>query len=250
MRTVCEDLYEIRRNADLKISTNEKRLRQRETFKRLINLGLTVVCLGLEIGIFAWHWISYFQYSIVDEMRKYWFKGHLLEISIYGAVLFFLSAMYGGMRLGYLKNVELIFSQVFATLIANVMIYAELSVMAFRLFVPDVFFLMMIEQTAVVIVYINVANRIYRSIFPPRKLLLIYGDRPAENLLDKFESRQDKYVVTRTIHIKEGFNKISRVILETYEKDECNAVVLGDISVADRTPLLKFCFLAIFQVLQ
>ena len=106
----------------MKISTNEKRLRQRETFKRLINLGLTVVCLGLEIGIFAWHWISYFQYSIVDEMRKYWFKGHLLEISIYGAVLFFLSAMYGGMRLGYLKNVELIFSQVFATLIANVMI--------------------------------------------------------------------------------------------------------------------------------
>ena len=55
MRTVCEDLYEIRRNADLKISTNEKRLRQRETFKRLINLGLTVVCLGLEIGIFAWY---------------------------------------------------------------------------------------------------------------------------------------------------------------------------------------------------
>jgi len=248
LRTVCEDLYEIRRNADLKISTNEKRLRQRETFKRLINLGLTVVCLGLEIGIFAWHWISYFQYSIVDEMRKYWFKGHLLEISIYGAVLFFLSAMYGGMRLGYLKNVELIFSQVFATLIANVMIYAELSVMAFRLFVPDVFFLMMIEQTAVVIVYINVANRIYRSIFPPRKLLLIYGDRPAENLLDKFESRQDKYVVTRTIHIKEGFNKISRVILETYEKDECNAVVLGDISVADRTPLLKFCYLHSIRV--
>lgn len=226
----------------MKISTNEKKLRQRETFKRLINLSLTAVCLGLEIGIFAYHWIFYFQYSIVTEVRRYWFKGHLLEISIYAVVLFLLSAMYGGMRLGYLKNVELIFSQVFATLIANIIIYAELSVMAFHLFVPDVFLLMMTEQTIVVIIYINVANRIYRSIFPPRKLLLIYGDRPAEALLDKFESRQDKYVVTRTVHVGEGFDRISRMILEAYEKDECNAVVLGDISVADRTPLLKFCY--------
>lgn len=226
----------------MKISTNEKKLRQRETFKRLINVGLTAICLGLEIGIFAYHWTSYFQYSIVTEVRRYWFKGHLLEISIYAVVLFLLSTMYGGMRLGYLKNVELIFSQVFASLIANVIIYAELSVMAFRLFVPDVFFLMMMEQTVVVIIYINVANRIYRSIFPPRKLLLIYGDRPVENLLDKFESRQDKYVVTRTVHVEEGFDRISRMILEAYEKDECNAIVLGDISVADRTPLLKFCY--------
>ena len=69
----------------MKISTNEKKLRQRETFKRLINLGLTAICLGLEIGIFAYHWLFYFQNyvaGVADDIRKYWFKGHLLEISI------------------------------------------------------------------------------------------------------------------------------------------------------------------------
>lgn len=30
--------------------------------------------------------------------------------------------------------------------------------------------------------------------------------------------------------------------MEAYETDECNAVVLGDISVEDRGPLLKFCY--------
>ncbi len=30
--------------------------------------------------------------------------------------------------------------------------------------------------------------------------------------------------------------------MEAYESDECNAVVLGDISVEDRGPLLKFCY--------
>ena len=114
----------------MNICINEGKQRQRESFKRLINLGLTAVCLGLEIGVFAYHWLVHFQFSIVEELRNFWFKGHLLEIAIYAVILFLLSSMYGGMRLGYLKNVELIFSQVFATLMANVLIYAELSVMA------------------------------------------------------------------------------------------------------------------------
>ena len=109
-----------------------------ESFKRLINLLFTAGCLGIETGLFAYNWLRHFQHSVVPALRDFWFKGHLLEISIYGVILLFLSIMYGGMRLGYLKNVELIFSQVFATLIANIIIYAELSVMAFQLFVPQI----------------------------------------------------------------------------------------------------------------
>ena len=35
------------------LGTNEKKLKILETSKRLINLGLTAVCLGLEIALFA-----------------------------------------------------------------------------------------------------------------------------------------------------------------------------------------------------
>ena len=93
----------------MSINSNERKLRRLETFKRLINLGLTFICLALEIGIFAYHWLFHFQYSVVEELRNFWFKGHLLEIAIYGVILLAFSSMYGGMRLGYLKNVELIF---------------------------------------------------------------------------------------------------------------------------------------------
>ncbi|MCI9230187.1 MAG: exopolysaccharide biosynthesis polyprenyl glycosylphosphotransferase [Lachnospiraceae bacterium] len=213
-----------------------------ETFKRLINLGLTAVCLGLEVALFAYWWQMQFRWSVVEQLRNFWGKGHVVEVTIYAFVLILLSSMYGGMRLGYLKNVELIFSQVFATLMANIFIYAELSVMAAQPFVLDVFILMTIEQTMVVVIYINVANRIYRAIFPPRRLLLIHGDRPIENICGKFESRRDKYIITRTIHVGEGFDAVSGAILESYESGECNAVVLGDISVVDRTPLIKFCY--------
>nr|WP_296473033.1 exopolysaccharide biosynthesis polyprenyl glycosylphosphotransferase [uncultured Acetatifactor sp.] len=226
----------------MNVNTNDKKLRQLETFKRLINLGLTAVCLGLEVALFAYWWQMQFRWSVVEQLRNFWGKGHVVEVTIYAFVLILLSSMYGGMRLGYLKNVELIFSQVFATLMANIFIYAELSVMAAQPFVLDVFILMTIEQTMVVVIYINVANRIYRAIFPPRRLLLIHGDRPIENICGKFESRRDKYIITRTIHVGEGFDAVSGAILESYESGECNAVVLGDISVVDRTPLIKFCY--------
>lgn len=226
----------------MKTGTNEEKIRKLGTYKRLINLGLTAICLGLEIGLFAYHWLKDFQNSVVEPLQGFWFKGHLLEISIYAVILFMFSVMYGGMRLGYLKNSELIFSQVFATLIANLVIYAELSVMAFQLFPPQLFIVMMLEQTAVIIVYINIANKAYRSLFPPRKLLLIYGDRPTEGLCAKFDSRRDKYVITGAVHVKKGYDEICRIIMQAYESGECNAVVLGDIAVGDRSPLLKFCY--------
>lgn len=223
-------------------NTNEEKLRTVESFKRLINLGLSAICLGLEIAIFAYNWLYHFQFSVVEPLREFWFKGHLLEISIYGIILFMLSNMYGGMRLGYLKNMELIFSQVFATLMANIIIYGELSVMAFQLFVPKTFIFMMVEQTVVVIIYINIANRIYRSVFPPRKLFLIHGDRPIQDISSKFESRKDKYRIVGNIHIREGVRQICREIVKGYENGDYNAVVIGDISVENRNLILKFCY--------
>lgn len=223
-------------------NTNENKLQRLESFKRLINLALSAVGLVLEIAIFGYNWIHHFQYSVVEPLRGFWFKGHALEIAIYGVILFSFSQMYGSMRLGYLRNAEIIFSQVFATFMANVLIYAELSVMAFQLFAPKVFLFMMAEQTAVAILYINIANRVYRSLFPPRKLLLIHGDRPIQDICNKFESRKDKYRVVKCVHISKGVPELCREIVTDYKAEKCNAVVLWDISVEERNLLLKFCY--------
>lgn len=226
----------------MKTITSESKVQTMESFKRLINLTLTAGCLGLEIGVFAYNWLTHFQHSVVEQLRDFWFRGHLLEIAIYGVILFCFSNMYGGMRLGYLKNAEIVFSQIFATFMANVLIYAELSVMAFQLFAPRVFILMMIEQFFIVLLYVNLANRFYRAIFPPRKLLLIHGDRPIQDICGKFESRKDKYRIVRSIHVAAGTDALCREIMEDYEAGRCNAVVIWDVSVENRNILLKFCY--------
>lgn len=226
----------------MRARTNEEKLRKRETCKRLINLGLVLICLGLEIAVFHYHWLFYFRQQLVEGLKNLWFRATLAELILYAMVLLFLSATYGSMRLGYQKNSEIIFSQVLSTLGANVILYVQLSIMARQLLVLDVFIRMMVEQTILVLVYINLASRIYRRVFPPRKLLLIHGERSPEDICNKFATRKDKYIVTRKINVKEGHEALCRMILQCYESGECNAVVLGDISVEERGPLLKFCY--------
>lgn len=223
-------------------SANEKKLKKLETFKRLINLALIAICLMLEIANFFFHWNADFQYSVVEDLQGLWGRGTFAQLTFYTIVLLFLSATYGGIRLGYQKNSEIVFSQVLSTLLANVILYFELVIMARGIVPPSALIAMMLEQSLIVVIYVNIANRIYRNIFPPRKLLLIHGDRPTEDICNKFSSRRDKYVITKTLHVKEDFDVLCRAIVQAYEKDECNAVVLGDISVEDRGPLLKFCY--------
>ncbi len=125
------------------------KIRKRESFKRLINLCLSAVCLLLEIGLFAYMWQFYFQFELVDPLQKIWYRGFLLENGIYSVILLFFSITYGGMRLGYLKNSEIIFSQIFATLMADVLIYAELCMMARSIFPTEMFLFMVLLQILV-----------------------------------------------------------------------------------------------------
>ena len=218
------------------------KIRKRESFKRLINLCLSAVCLLLEIGLFAYMWQFYFQFELVDPLQKIWYRGFLLENGIYSVILLFFSITYGGMRLGYLKNSEIIFSQIFATLMADVLIYAELCMMARSIFPIEMFLFMVLLQILAVILYVSIANRIYRKAFPPRELLLIHGDRPIEDICNKFESRKDKYKIKLYEHISIGADKICRDILQNYHNGTITAVVIWDIDDKDRNVLLKFCY--------
>ncbi len=218
-------------------------LKIREAFKRLINLSLAGVCLGLEILVFTYFYLEriYPDLQMIIDI-KYWFNGYLLQFVVYGGLLFFFSGMYGGLRIGFQKNSEIVFSQVFATLVANIFLYAQMSLMVAELFYPVPFVVMTLGQVLIIIVWINIANMIFRRIFPPRKLLLIHGNRPIEDIRRKFESRKDKYRIVRCIDVAEGIEALKQVILEGYQVGEHSAVVVWDVSVEERNALIKFCY--------
>ncbi len=219
-----------------KSSKEGRKLRKLESFKRLVMLCMSGVCLAGQALLYAWFWYNDY-YQRIKGYLKFWEKGHWLVIAIYVILLFFFSNMYGGMRIGYLKNVEVIFSQLIATILVNVITYAQISLMVRMPYPPPSYLCMVLLQALWVIIWINISSLIYRNVFPPRKLLLVHGERPIDDILVKFSSRKDKFEVSKCINISAGVEAVKKEAIERYD-----AVVLWDISIADRNKILKFCY--------
>lgn len=206
------------------------------SFKRLIVLGFSLITIAFETLIYGYYWMTNFSIAIRPHL---WFseKGHYLAIAVYILLLLLFSTMYGGLNIGYLRTAEVVFSQVFATVIVNIITYGQDSLMNFWLMDPVPFIIMTIIQCAGVFLWSIVAQRIYRMIFAPRKMLLIHGDRPYDDLIHKFESRPDKYDICKCMHVDAGMEALFEEIENRYD-----AIVLGDIDVKSRNQLYKFCY--------
>jgi exopolysaccharide biosynthesis polyprenyl glycosylphosphotransferase len=158
-------------------------------------------------------------------------------MGIYFILLSVFSRTYGSLKIGYLKPFDVFFSQIFSLLAVNIVSYFQMSLMNVGLI--SVYPLLVVFALQLVIVammtYFN--NWVYRRLFPPRKMLLVYGERPIEDILDKFSSRKDRYKIAKCVNISEGIEAIMAEITSSY-----GAVVLWDISTHDRNRLLKFCY--------
>lgn len=209
-------------------------MRKLETYKRLILLAMSSICIALQLGIYALFWYGYYSERMY---LKFYFKGHLLMLFVYAVLLFFFSQMYGGMKVGYLRSGEVMFSQVFATLCVNVITYLQMCLMVRGFLDIMPLFYMTLAEVAVIILWTRASSAIYRRIYSPRNMLVIHGDRPVEDILHKFATRKDKYRVNKCMHIRQGIQEICQEIETGYD-----AVVLWDIPAEVRNKIYKYCF--------
>lgn len=193
----------------------------------------------MQTAVYAYIWMTYY-YPLVNNFNrglKFHHNGHLLVIGIYFVLLFFFTNTYGGLKVGYLKPMDVFFSQFFSLLIVNVITYAQISLMRNWLVPAGCFGVATLVQLMISAIWTWVCNTVYRRVFPPRRMLLIHGERDIEDILRKFESRRDKYRIVKCMDIKEGLWRIEEEIGQGY-----GAIVLWDIKTEDRNRLLKFCY--------
>jgi len=215
-------------------------MKRMESVKRLIVLQLTTVSLIVQVLAYAYIWFKYYKAEIVTD---FYIKGDLLVVALYAILLLFFVSTYGGTKIGYLKPFDVFLSQTFATLMANVFGYAILSLMDAGLVNPKPILVMTAAQLLFNLIWVFVSDGFYKMVFPPRELLLIHGDRPIEDILFKFSTRKDRYVIAKCMHVKEGHEAIQKEVLERYA-----GIVLWDIPTADRNELMKFCYMKSVRV--
>lgn len=211
-------------------------MRKHESLKRAIILLLSLSGLILQTAVYGYLWYHiYFPY--ISYRLPFWQRGHWLLILLYFALLTLFSQTYGGTKIGYLKATDVFFSQFFALLCVNIISYIQLSLMALTLLRPSYMLWAAAVQLAIAAVWTILCQKVYQRLFPPRKLLLIYGERPIQDIMGKFASRPDKYDIVKSMNLTEGLPAIYDEITAGY-----GGIVLWDIPTSVRNDLLKYCY--------
>ncbi len=158
-------------------------------------------------------------------------------IFVYFVLLFFFNTTYGGMKIGFLKPMDVFFSQAFSLICVNILTYFQISLMEVKLVWANDFLWMSIAQIMFAGIWTYICNLVYRKAFPPRELLLVHGERSIEDITQKFAGRPDKYRIVKYVDISKGVEAVQKEI-----EDSKMAVVLWDIPTMDRNTLFKFCY--------
>lgn len=210
-----------------------------ESAKRLIIAGMSLIGLMLMTAVYAYAWFNvYYVSEPVRQRLKFYFNGHAIVLIIYFVLLFFFSKTYGGTKVGYLKGADVFFSQVFSILAVNVLSYFQISLMANWLVAVPPMIEMTLAQLAIAGIWTFLSNRFYHMLYPPRKLLLVYGDREVADIITKFNSRKDKYSIRETVSLAEGLDHVCGKA----SSGGFDAVVLWDLPAKERNRLMKYCY--------
>ena len=87
---------------------------------------LALINLGVQITIFMYYEIEYYSYYTPERVG---YKGFMLVGAVYFVFMYVFASLYGTVRIGYQRNVELVLSQIMATLMVDIITYFQLCLM-------------------------------------------------------------------------------------------------------------------------
>ncbi|MDE6540115.1 MAG: exopolysaccharide biosynthesis polyprenyl glycosylphosphotransferase [Ruminococcus sp.] len=206
---------------------------KKDRYKRFISFISAVFLLCILTGLFGLTWYAYYSETIVLPFYR---RGNWVLIGIYCILIVLFFKAYGGFKLGYLKKTDMLYSQIISMLCVNTIAYFMISLIGrdFMAFLPVLY--LTFTDFGVIAIWTVLSGKLYFLLYPPRKLIILYGSRQAVSLILKMSQRVDKYMICESINISEPPEKVQELIMK-YE-----GVIICDIPAVQRNKYLKFCF--------
>ena len=204
-----------------------------EKYKRIIKCTFAAVMAAVLVAAFAYIWIEYYNAAILQ--RPYFRKetGRFCTLWLSTDLP---DDHHGGFRVGFLKRGNLIYSQILSLVLTNIFTYGEIAIIDRHFLDARPLVVMAVGQAAFVVVWTLLFQAFYEAIFPPKRLLLISGDRSEQKLVKKFDSRKDKYIIERAV----DYRMVADALYD--EMHGYDAVMIGDIPSEARNRIIKECF--------
>lgn len=213
-------------------------MRKREQYKRIINFLNTLLIIGALTAIFALTWYSHFAGEDPILIKPFFRRGNYVLIALYGLICVLFYRVYGATRVGYMRILESAYTQVLSVLCVNAFTYLQLCLIGRWRFLTHLtpILWMTMADVILVIAWSFIARFCYIKIYPPRDILVVYGQYSPRSMMRKMSSRTDKYTICGTISVDRDMEEIQQRIRE------CGNVILMDLPAEPRNQLLKFCF--------
>ena len=189
--------------------------------------------LGILAGGFGFVWYAYYSESIV---LPYYKRGNWALIGIYAVLVWLFFKAYGGLKLGYLKKTDMLYSQLISIVSVNFVSYFLVSLIGRHFMHAMPIVVLTFADFGFIAAWTLITGKIYFMIYPPRKLIILYGSHQAASLVLKMSQRVDKYMICESVSINESEDKIKELILK-YE-----GVIICDIPAGQRNDYIKFCY--------
>ena len=206
---------------------------KKDRYKRFISFISAVFLLCILTGLFGLTWYEYYSETIVLPFYR---RGNWVLIGIYCILTALFFKAYGGFKLGYLKKTDMLYSQLISMVCVNTIAYFMISLIGrdFMAFLPVLY--LTFTDFGFIAIWTVLSGKLYFLLYPPRKLIILYGSSQAAALVLKMSQRVDKYMICESISASEPTGKIQELILK-YE-----GVIICDIPAVQRNEYLRFCF--------
>lgn len=211
-------------------------MNDKEQYKKVISFASSVMLFTVLTAFFGVVWYKFYSGAIVLPFYR---KGNWLLIGIYMALTWLFYKIYGGNRVGYLTNSDAIYSQVISMVCVNVLTYFQISLIG-RKFMPLYpVIMLMIGDLAIIVMWTVAYSKVYKALYPPRKMVIVYGGtKLAETLVSKMSRRTDKFMICKSVNVSKEAEKqdLLKTVLD-YE-----GVIICDVPSHIRNDVLKVCF--------
>lgn len=200
-------------------------------FKRILTFIASFIIIAIFCEAFSIVWTDFYNKSMLDP---FWRNGNILMICIYAVFYIVFTKSFNGFRIGYSKWMGLMGSQVLGIIATNIVVFIQISLIGRgRLsFVP--IFVMTCCEVAISGVWSFLFTKMFSKIYPPRRMIIVYGNVNAKDLVRKMSNRPDKYMICASISCNEDLDFIKEQISK-YE-----AVIISDVPNGIRNKLIKF----------
>ncbi len=207
-------------------------VRHYEQWKKVYRLLSSCLLILLATIAFIEVWARQYNSMIVFP---YYYKGFLMMSVMYAFFLAFFSWLFDGSQIGYMKRRNALLSEGLSVVCTNGLFYLQTVLLA-TFFVPVWAFAALTCVDVVVLVLLTeFLNSIFEHMFPPIRLLLIYGNYPETEIRRMTSGWEGKYQIEGIIGINEGRNKAIKML------KDFDAVAICDIPVEDRNVIAEYC---------